>query len=438
VVVGETGSGKSLVAQALFGLLPPSLRATGQIRIDGGTAFDIADRRKLRRFWGEKLFFVPQEPRLALDPTMRIDRQIVEGSAQADPEPSMKTVDLPREAGAYVPHMLSGGMAQRALFACALNQKASVIVADEPTKALDDERARQVVDALDGLSQQRRALLVITHDLGVVRRLPGQLIVLREGIVVERGATRAVLASPCHAYTREWLSADPTRWPRRHSPIDPERPVVSARDISFGFNSRTPLSCGIDLDIGRSEIVGLKGPSGSGKTTFGNVLLGLHRPTTGTLHWHGQPILRNPQNIKRLRQRYQKLHQDPASAFVPHRRLSEQLSDLRKVLPGWRKDTLLALLDRMKLHVRLLERRPHEISGGEAQRFAIARVLMLAPDFIVADEPTSRLDPIVQRDVLNLLRDASEESGFGILLIGHDGAVLNAMSDRIANIVWNG
>ena len=433
-LVGETGSGKSLVSQAVLGLLPRGMWAEGEITVNG-RAIAASDVRALRQLWARETMILPQEPAEALDPTMRLLPQLAEAGGMPRARRALAAVDLPEEAGRAWPHMLSGGMAQRGLAAMALTSDAGLIVADEPTKGLDPRRLALAIKLLAELRQSGRSLLTITHDLSVARRLGGTLAVMREGRIVESGPAERLLTEPEEAYTRAWLAADPATWPPRRRNGSTEC-LLQAEGVAFSYDGCPPLTRPLDLALGGGEIVGLCGPSGCGKTTFGNVLLGLHRPRAGRVSWQGRLTpYTDRAGLRRLRRHYQKLHQDPVRAFVPNRPLDRQFEDLRPVLPDADlRGTLAELLDRLSLRKVLLDRLPAEISGGEAQRFAIARLLLLDPLVIIADEPTSRLDPIVQRDVVELLASLADERGMGLILISHDAALLRAVAPQIIDL----
>jgi peptide/nickel transport system ATP-binding protein len=437
VLIGETGSGKSLIAQAVMGLLPQGFSASGTVAINGHAPVEAGQAGLLRLFWSRETMLLPQEPRAALDPTMRVGRQIggdrfADGTAVAA---ALAAVDLPTDVARAYPATLSGGMAQRVLVASALVGRAPLLIADEPTKGLDAVRLGQTTALLASLIAAGRGLLVITHDTALARALGGTVAVLRDGRIVERGQSAQVFAAPRHAYTRAWLEADPAGWrtDRRCHALD--RPVLTAHDLRFGFRGRAALFSGVDVHLPPGGVLGLTGPSGCGKTTLGNVLLGLQAPTAGEVSWQGLDPYRDRAGARRLRRRYQKLHQDPVGVFLPHRPLARQFADLAEVMPGLALDRdLPPLLDRLRLDPRLLARRPSEISGGEAQRLALARLLLMKPALIVADEPTSRLDPLVQRQTISLLREIVANEALGLVLISHDKALLAATADEVLTL----
>lgn len=437
VLIGETGSGKSLIAQAMMGLLPPGLTAEGTLALAGRPPIPLAQRAGLHALWSRETLLLPQEPAAALDPTMRLGRQlaVAGGGSSAPPAEALAAVDLPHAAATAYPFELSGGMAQRALVAVSLRSGAQVIIADEPTKGLDRARIALATELLQGLVERGRTLLVITHDLAVARGLGGRVIVLREGRVVEQGSTANVLAAPEHPYTRDWLAADPLNWPLCQSCIERDDIVLAGHQLGFAWPRSRPLFDGIDLHLPRGGVLALLGASGSGKTTLGNILIGLRPPMAGEVSWAGADPYRDPRARRRLRLRYQKLHQDPGSAFLPSRSVGQQLADLREVVPTLDiAQALPPLMDRLRLSPALLARYPGEISGGEAQRLALARVLLLQPDMILADEPTSRLDPIVQRETMLLLREIVTEGRMGLFLISHDLALVRAVADEVLTL----
>ncbi|MFY7835959.1 MAG: ATP-binding cassette domain-containing protein, partial [Novosphingobium sp.] len=307
---------------------------------------------------------------------------------------------------------------------------APIIVADEPTKGLDADRVTQAIATLQRLSAAGRSLLVITHDRRLAEELPGELAIIRNGRVVEHGPSAGLLSSPKSDYARTWLAADPRHWPRCHRCCDMANLTLSAHGLAFGWPAQPLLFRDLDLHLPKGGVLAICGRSGSGKSTLGDILLGLRRPLTGSVEWGGVDVVAQPAAIRPRRQRYQKLHQDPVQAFVPHRSLERQFVDLEAVKPGLAvARDLPPLLERLKLKPGLLNRLPGESSGGEAQRVALARLLLLDPVAIVADEPTSRLDPVVQRETMLLLRDLVEERNLALILISHDQAIVQALAD---------
>ncbi|RYZ02631.1 MAG: ABC transporter ATP-binding protein, partial [Comamonadaceae bacterium] len=329
------------------------------------------------------------------------------------------------EAADHYPWQLSGGMAQRAAATVALAGGARILLADEPTKGLDGAWRDHTIALLQQVQREGGCVVLITHDLRVAQALGGQLIVLRAGEVVERGDTAQVLAQPQHAFTQQLLAADPSHWPRRAAPALGAQ-VVQAQGLAKRFGSQT-LFEGLDLSVRRGERLVLQGPSGTGKSTLGNVLLGLLPPDAGR-------VTRAP-GLPRTA--LQKLYQDPAASFAPRVTLGQSLRDAAR-LHGRAWADLQVRLARLNVPEDLLARRPAEVSGGELQRIALARVLLAAPALLFADEPTSRLDPLTQRDALAVLLDAVDESGAALLLVTHDEDIAQAVGARFLRFTPQG
>jgi peptide/nickel transport system ATP-binding protein len=435
-VIGETGSGKSLIAQAVMGLLPASLRATGHIWITGRAPLNPQDTKALRALWSDVTSIIPQEPGTAFDPLVRVGAQLG-GNVRHTParvEDALASVELPASTMDAYPFQLSGGMAHRVLIAHATLSDASLVIADEPTKGLDGPRIAQVTALLRQSRDSGKTLLVITHDLSVARGLGGMVAVMRDGVIVESGEAAQVLDRPSHAYTQAWLAADPANWPACETCLHADDIVLAAHGLTVGYGTAKPLFRDLDLHVRKAEVLAIVGPSGVGKSTLGNVLLGLLQPHSGEVSWAGCDPYRDPAGARRLRRLYQKLHQDPTTVFTPHRTIGAQLRDVMAEEASGDAARLLILLERLKLRPDLQKRRVGEVSGGEAQRLALARLLLMNPALIVADEPTSRLDPIVQQQTMLLLRDIVVQDGLALVLISHQKDVVKAVADEVVEL----
>ncbi|QZY30118.1 ABC transporter ATP-binding protein [Nocardioides coralli] len=429
-VIGESGSGKSVLAHALLGTLPPELAAEGSVTI-GDATFDLADRDGRRHLWGRRLALLPQEPSQALDPTMRVRGQVAEGAAGWRPRSAAALELADRrlgqlglgEVGASYPHTLSGGMAQRVAFAAATIGGAEVLVVDEPSKGLDPDSLDQLADLLLAHVAAGGLLLTITHDLRLARRLGGQVAVMRRATIVETGPTEQVLSSPADPYTRRLLGTEPARWAfpwlrpgRQVAPTG--EPVVLADRISKAYGA-VRLFEDLSVELRPGERLALTGPSGVGKTTLGNALLRLTRVDSGT-------VRHSPATASG---RLQKLYQDPGLSFPPRVPLRVALQDVvrRHRVDGRR---TADLLERVDLPPTILGRRPGQVSGGELQRIAVVRAMLPQPALVMADEATSRLDLATQADTMDLLMSEVDASGCAVLLVTHDQQLATAVADR--------
>ncbi|ABE50656.1 ABC transporter ATP-binding protein [Methylobacillus flagellatus] len=427
-IIGGSGSGKSLLVQAIMGSLAPGLKASGEIRL-GNAASRAEDAAGRRPWWGHTLAMLPQEPWLALNPSMRAGNQVAESyhyvsharmsMAQAR---AQARIDLDQlgvaAADRQYPFMLSGGMAQRVAFAATRAGGAQVVIVDEPTKGLDADARDNLLTVLQSVLQNGGSVLTITHDMHVAKVLGGDIMVMRDSHVLEQGPAQQILEHPQHAYTRALLAADPEHWIQPIPVAGTGQQILEARGLSKRYGAHTLFS-GIDLEIHAGERIAISGPSGAGKTTLGNMLLGLVPPDQGS-------IVLAP-NIEKLK--LQKLYQDPVSAFAPRLALRQAFDDLirrHKLNPA----TLPRLLARLKLDEGLLRRLPSQVSGGELQRLALARILLLSPALIFADEPTSRLDPISQRETMDLLLEMAATNEAAILLVTHDRRLASRTMQR--------
>lgn len=429
VILGETGSGKSLLAQAIMGTLPRDLAARGRVVL-GDHLLDAARPDGFRPLWGRQIAVLPQEPWLSLDPLMRAKGQVTEahhlvrGMTVPDAR-AQATADLDRlglaEAGTRYPHELSGGMAQRVAIAAARAGGARIVIADEPTKGLDAARRDEVADLLLAELARGGGLLVITHDLALARRIGGRMIVLREGRVVETGPTATVMGAPKQAYTRDLIAADPENWEvRNRRPAG--APVLTATELAADRGG-VRLFSDLSFDLSAGRILGVTGPSGCGKSTLGDVVLGLAPPSAG----------RMSRSAGLAPTAFQKLYQDPVAAFPRHRTLGRTLADVAR-RHGEPQDRIDRLMPRLGLAPVLLTRKPDAVSGGELQRLALLRLLLVRPKFIFADEPTSRLDPITQKQVIDLLCETATTEGCAIMLVSHDPELVARTADHVLSL----
>ena len=429
-IVGESGSGKSLLAHAIMGTLPANLTARGSLYMDSRT-YDLEDRTNRRSLWGRTMSLLPQEPVLALDPTMRAREQVAEGAGTFNSDKRAARHTATKLLGALglgpaaeaFPHTLSGGMAQRVAFAAATIGNARVLIADEPSKGLDEHARAELASLLQRHVDGGGILITITHDLDLARELGGDVLVMKNAHLVESGPAAAVLQNPAHPYTRRLLAAEPANWnhswTRGGAPNETAgAPLITADGLTKTYG-RQRLFSGLSLSIHQGERISLSGPSGSGKSTLGNVLLRLLPPDSGRVH-HADELHGG---------RLQKLYQDPALAFAPGAALRHSFGDVirRHRLDPARLEELVSAL---RLSPALLERMPGQVSGGELQRLAIIRSMLLEPALIFADEPTSRLDLITQEETIMSLMDQAERHGCALMLVTHDQALANAVTRR--------
>lgn len=435
-IIGKSGSGKSLFAAALSGLPMPGLQVTGSLFWD--------TQQTSAPLWKEHIFVLPQEPVVALDPTMSVAQQLAEvfrwrydTSSPWATLPALCTqVGLTDQDVKKFPKHLSGGMQQRVMIAMALVARATFVVADEPTKGLDNNNKRRVIDLFKLVQRSGRGLIVITHDLEVVRALADQVVVFDHGDIVEQGSSQQVLASPRSEATRRLLQSEPLNWPNKTaSTAAVAAPVLHTEQVTFGFSKASPLITGASIEIHGGEILGLYGSSGMGKSTFADLCLGLQTPTAGSVHWLGEVASKSV--IRRHRALFQKLFQNPVTSFPPNLKLADVFNKLTPVTGGgaFCRD---ALMSRLKLDNALLRRRPDQVSGGELQRLAIVRVLLSQPKFLVCDEPSSRLDMSIQRLAIDIIVDYATQTNAAVLLISHDQTVLRKRADSIFEITKSG
>jgi len=457
-LVGESGSGKSVSALSILKLLPypPARHPSGEI-LFGGEDLLARDESQLRKVRGNRITMIFQEPMTSLNPLHTIEDQIAEilslhqgmGKTQA----RARTLELLNEVGirepekrlgAY-PHQLSGGQRQRVMIAMALANEPELLIADEPTTALDVTVQAQILELLAALKARKgMSVLFITHDLGIVRRIADKVCVMTKGRIVERGPTADIFANPQHAYTRHLLAAEPKGRPPA---TDPGAATVMKGDavkvwfpIKRGFFRKTvdhvKAVDGVDVEVRAGETLGVVGESGSGKTTLGLALTRMIS-SQGGIDFAGTDISRLTfQGMRPLRREIQIVFQDPFGSLSPRMSATEIIQEglgihEPKLSAAEREARVVAVMKEVGLDPATRHRYPHEFSGGQRQRIAIARAMVLNPRFVMLDEPTSALDMSVQAQVVDLLRDLQKRHNLAYLFISHDLKVVRALANKV-------
>lgn len=460
-IVGESGSGKTQTALGIMGLLPAHARVTGEVRFDGNSLLGKNDRY-LNTFRARRIAMIFQDPNEALNPYLRVGVQLrrilVEHGIGERRHAGKRALDLLRRVGLpdverqfrSYPHQLSGGMRQRAMIAMALAGEPELLMADEPTTALDVTVQAQILELLQELKRETGiALLLVTHDLGVIAGNSERVLVMHQGKMLECDTTEAIFRHPVHAHTRAMLAATP----RIDAPVSVARldeaakPVLEIDDLSVRYTNdmsrmhgrRTALQAVRSLTFGvrAGETLAIVGESGSGKTTVVRAVLGLLQADSGVVSFLGQPLAARVQaRAVKLRRRLQMVFQDPVASLDPAMRVDAALAEpLRLHEPTLdakgRLERVSSMLARVGLDALLLQRFPHELSGGQAQRIAIARALILEPQVLVCDEAVAALDGTVRGEILELLNREQQRSGLSIIFITHDLAVVRQISHRV-------
>ncbi|CAB3878484.1 Glutathione import ATP-binding protein GsiA [Achromobacter anxifer] len=455
-IVGESGSGKTQAARAIMGLTPsPLVVAGGSIKFEDVEVTQAAPAA-LRKLRGARIGMVFQEPMTSLNPSMPIGRQLDEGlklhrkdlSATARRErilEMLRRVGIrdPKGAMEAWPHEFSGGMRQRMMLASVMLLEPALLIADEPTTALDAVVQRDVLELMVDLTREHNtAVLMISHDLPMVARYTERMVVMQHGKVLETGATAAILERPQHPYTRKLLDAMPRRLPARQ--VGKEAPIVEVKNLVVDYAGHQRLFSrtgakralgGIDLHVRPREVVAVVGGSGSGKTTLGRAIAGLLAPTSGQILFRGQSVSRRSASWRDYRLNCQMVFQDPYSSLDPRMTIGQLVGEGLRMLDDMPAADKRRRVDEVLAEVGLgseyAKRYPHEMSGGQRQRVAIARAIVRRPAFVIADEPVSALDVTVRAQVLDLFADLQERHGFSCLFISHDLGVVEQVADRV-------
>ncbi|ABC93532.1 probable peptide ABC transporter, ATP-binding protein (plasmid) [Rhizobium etli CFN 42] len=459
-IVGESGSGKSVTARTVMGLLSKRAVVSGNstVSYDGSNILKFSERAR-RKLRGDRISMIFQEPMSSLNPIYTIGSQIVEAirvhrrMSRRDAEKRalelLEHVQIPDPAARLrqYPHQLSGGQRQRVMIAMALANDPDVLIADEPTTALDVTVQAQILNLIRNLQKELgMAVILITHDLTVVRQFSDYVYVMQHGEVREHNVTEALFANPQHAYTKHLLASEPRG---QANPLPEGSDIIlDAKGVRVGFMLRHGTFLkpemrelvavdSLSLTLRRHETLGLVGESGSGKTTFGQAILRLNTPQAGEIHFDRQPIHGlSRAEMRPLRARMQVVFQDPFSSLNPRMTIGQIIDEGLVVnrlgaTRGERQDRVREALVAAGMPGNILSRFPHEFSGGQRQRIAIARAIALEPEFILLDEPTSALDLSVQAQIIELLRKLQDERGLSYLFISHDLKVVRALCHRV-------
>jgi microcin C transport system ATP-binding protein len=454
-LVGESGSGKSTAAMSVLQLLPypTAFHPSGSIRFDGQELLG-ANEQAMQELRGGRIALIPQEPLTSLNPLHRVERQIAEAMRLHRPEIAKadmhdRVIELlrlvgvrnPEQRALAYPHELSGGQRQRVMIAMALANEPDMLIADEPTTALDVTIQAQVLELLKDLQQRLgMAMLLITHDLTVVRKMADRVCVMTDGEVVEAGVTEAVFDNPQHDYTKKLINAVPKGRPL---PLEGEpQQIVETQDLKVWFpvkgwfgkvRDHVKAVDGVTIKLRRGHTLGVVGESGSGKTTLGMALLRI-RSSEGEILFDGEPIhAKNTKAMRPLRSRMQIVFQDPFASLSPKMTVRQIVGEglpihFPELSRAEREAEVERIIAEVGLSTDVLDRYPHEFSGGQRQRIAIARAMILRPELVVLDEPTSALDMSVQGQIVDLLRDLQQKHGLTYLFISHDLKVVRALA----------
>jgi len=458
-IIGESGAGKSAIAQAIPGLLPANATVRGKICYQGVDLLSLS-RAELSAIRGREIAMIFQDPSSSLDPVFSVGKQLDESIALASPALNAsqrrgRAIELLTQVGidqaekrlTSYPHQFSGGQTQRIMIAMALAGRPRLLIADEPTTALDVTTQQEILDLLFSLNKQfGMALLLITHDMGVVADIAQRVIVMRQGKIEENSPSKILFSTPQSTYTRQLLAAIPASHAPQAIAAESFEPLLQVEDLhisySAGFGRKHHIVKGVSFQVGEGEFLGLLGESGSGKTSIGRSLLGIVKPDKGKLTLAGEAIYDpNHRRNKAIKSRVGAIFQNPLASLNPRMTLGQSIAEPLHTHTELNNEAILqrvkSLLDSVGLPGGWHQKYPYEISGGQCQRVAIARAIALSPQLLIADEPTSALDVSIQESILTLLKNLQKEYRFACLFISHDLAVVRNLCQS-ALILKNG
>ncbi|MBG9454901.1 ABC transporter ATP-binding protein [Lysinibacillus sphaericus] len=463
-IVGESGSGKSVTARSIMRLLPspPSYLKSGNILFKGQEITSLSEKQ-METIRGQDISMIFQDPMTSTNPTIRIGEQVAESlikhQSMTKAEAYKQTIELLKLVGIrnaeerykQYPHEFSGGMRQRVMIAMALACQPSLLIADEPTTALDVTIQAQILKLMRDMQKKMgTSIILITHDLGVVAGMCDRIIVMKEGEIVEQGTTEEIFENAQHPYTKKLLNALPKLHEKKQPKqitnvqleIDRNKPLIEvthlSKEFALGRGQMVKAVNDLSFHIYPGETLGLVGESGSGQSTTGRTILQLHQPTNGEVLYQGVPITRlTKKQLKAMRRHMQIIFQDPYSSLNPRKKIVDIIGealDIHKLVKTneERHQRVAELLELVGLNKEHAMRYPHEFSGGQRQRIGIARALAVEPNFIVCDEPLSALDVSIQKQIVDLLKDLQQRLGLTYLFIAHDLSMVKHISDRVA------
>ena len=451
-IVGESGSGKSVSCRSILGLLPNTASVSGEIDFKGEKLLEL-DADALREIRGRDISMVFQNPASHLDPLMKIGLQVSEPlihhqnvTAEEARLAAIETLrevqlDRPEQRADNYPHQLSGGMKQRVMIASAVTCEPGLLIADEPTTALDVTVQAHILSLLKNLNEQHNlSIILISHDLAVIASICDRVIVMRQGEIVEQGTTEQIIRSPQHPYTQQLIDSQPGRMDLKNEPLESDDVLLEAVDIDVEFDlpggRKLKALDQVSLRLRRGESLGIVGESGSGKSTLARVIMGLVSAKSGDVRLNGEPLLHkgrtSPATVcRKMQMVFQNPYDSLNPRFTVQQSIAEPLRRHKLVAPDEIDGRVTELMELVELEPAMKDRRPSQLSGGQCQRVGIARALAMNPEILIADEITSALDVTIQAQVIDLLKRLREQRGLSVIFISHDLALVRSFCDEV-------